>query len=106
MSLDRSSSAVGAVSTEARERTREEDALDGGERHEALAEARAVVRDPLEGPVGLFADAGNCSWEPSVRNAVAADRETRLGKHALVSMALKSLLRSSGSRMYVSIRSE
>lgn len=32
----------------------EENALDGGERDEALSERRTLVRDPLEGPVGLL----------------------------------------------------
>lgn len=38
----------------------EEDAFDGGEGDEALCEGGVFVGDPFEGPVGLFADAGDC----------------------------------------------
>ena len=37
----------------------EEDALDGGEGDEALGKGRVLVGDPFEGPIGLFADAGD-----------------------------------------------
>ena len=37
----------------------EEDALDAGVGHDALAEGGLVVRDPLEGPVGLLAHGGH-----------------------------------------------
>lgn len=37
----------------------EEDAFDGGEGDEALGEGGGFVRDPSEGPVGFFADAGD-----------------------------------------------
>ena len=38
----------------------EEDAFDGGEGDEALREGGVLVRNPFQGPVGLFADAGDC----------------------------------------------
>ena len=41
------------------ERAAEENAFYGGEGNEALGEGRVFVLDPLDGPVGLFADAGN-----------------------------------------------
>lgn len=41
------------------ERSREEDTLDGSEGDQALGESRTLVRDPLEGPVGLLLDAGD-----------------------------------------------
>ena len=38
----------------------EEDAFDGGKSDESLGEGRVLVGNPFEGPVGLFADTGNC----------------------------------------------
>lgn len=38
----------------------EEDAFDGGEGDEPLCEGGVFVGYPFEGPVGLFADAGDC----------------------------------------------
>jgi hypothetical protein len=78
-------------------RTREEDALDSGESDEALSEDGAVVRDPLESPLGLLLDAGDCSRRSEVSNDDAnAMSEGR--RRVLVSMAWKSLVRSLGSR--------
>jgi hypothetical protein len=42
-----------------RERTREEDSLDGCESDQPFTECRAAVRDPFEGPVGFSLDAGD-----------------------------------------------
>ena len=42
------------------EGSREEDSLDGGEGDQTLAEDGPVIRDPLERPLGLALDAGDC----------------------------------------------
>ena len=41
------------------ESTAEEDTLDSSEGNETLTERRVLVSDPLEGPVGLLANARN-----------------------------------------------
>ena len=50
------------------EGAREEDAFNGGEGDKALGEGGRFVLNPFDGPVGLFADAGDCGvasvlWE-------------------------------------------
>lgn len=45
-----------------REGSAEENALDCGERDEALSESRACIRDPTKGPVGLPLDARDCFY--------------------------------------------
>ena len=40
----------------------EKDALDGGKGDETLGEGGGFVLDPFDGPVGLFADAGDWRW--------------------------------------------
>lgn len=42
-----------------RERSAEEDTLDGCECDEPLSKGRVLILDPLDSPVGLFPDAGN-----------------------------------------------
>jgi hypothetical protein len=82
-----------------RERTTEEDALDGGEGNEAVGEGGVLVGDPTEGPVGLLADAGNC-------DALVAARKRLYMSNLLLSMALNRYVRCLGSLIYVSMRRE
>ena len=64
-----------------------EDAFNGGEGDKALGEGGGFVLNPFDGPVGLFADAGDCGdasvlWE-------RRDRHGRWQGDLLLSMALK-----------------
>lgn len=80
----------------------EEDAFDGREGDEALREGRIFVRDPFQGPVGLFADAGDCGTRQSVGCAYKGWMVVGL----LVSMASKRYVRCFCSLMYVSMSRE
>jgi hypothetical protein len=81
-----------------RERTAEEDTLDGGECDETVGEGGVLVRDPSQSPIGLLADA----WNYDALDAY----KKRVGRDLLLSMALNRYLRCLGSLMYVSMSRE